>query len=586
MYLDSFLKLGLKQDDILEFFSGEAFQPWNRFGNVHGTWGGQGLLSMEWIDQQFDLQKKIVARMVELGITPILPGFPGFVPSALKKAHPDADIVNAPLWSGFPKNNTGTLFLSPNDPIYAELQKHFIETQIEEFGNVTNIYTIDQFNEISPASTDIKYFSDISKSTYDGITAGNPAAIWLMQGWLFYNNPQLWTQERVDAYLGGPPNKNDMIILDLYSESEPQWQRVSSYSGRPWIWCELHDFGGNQALYGKITNVTQNSVQALKDSDSLVGYGLTPEGYEGNEVVYDLMLDQAWETSPIDTEAYFETWVKNRYSAAGEIPQNVYAAWELLRQHAYDVKDNVIPAVGISVYQIVPALTGLTNRIGHYPPPTALHYDPKVMKDIWQLLHNATTESPALLSVPTFHMDFVDVTRQVMGNAFIDIYTDLVDGFNSSDNASEIHRLGTNMLSFLKDLDTTLNTDEHFTLKKWLDDAGSWGRSTGALDEMAFNARSQVTVWGVVSDLDDYAAKAWSGLVRSYYGQRWKIFIDSLVDAKEQNIALDEDAMNKKIRDFEISWQYRGYKSETCDKKQDIRDVVRKLVKRWPDVFA
>lgn len=333
IYLESFLQLGLKQDDILQFFSGEAFQPWNRFGNIHGTWGGQRQLSLEWINQQFDLQKKIVARMVELGITPILPGFPGFVPSALKRLRPNADIVNAPLWGGFPANNTGTLFLSPNDSTYAELQKLFIENQIKEFGNVTNVYTIDQFNEISPSSGDIQYLSDISKGTYDGITAGNPAAIWLMQGWLFYNNPTLWTQERVDAYLGGPPNKDDMIILDLYSESEPQWHRVNSYSGRPWIWCELHDFGGNQGLYGKITNVTQNSVQALKDSGSLVGYGLTPEGYEGNEITYDLMLDQAWEASPIESEKYFKSWTRNRYAAAGEIPNNVYAAWELLRKY-------------------------------------------------------------------------------------------------------------------------------------------------------------------------------------------------------------------------------------------------------------
>ncbi|XWW98091.1 hypothetical protein V2A60_006087 [Cordyceps javanica] len=587
IFLDSFLQLGMEQDDILDFFSGEAFQPWNRFGNIHGTWGGEGGLSIEWINQQFELQKRIVARMVELGITPVLPGFPGFVPAALKKLRPDADIVHAPVWANVPENNTATLFLNPTDKTYAELQNLFIKNQIKEFGNITNVYTVDQFNEINPSSGDTKYITDVSSSTYEGITAANPAAIWLMQGWLFYSSQSFWTQQRVDAYLAGPPGKDDMIILDLFSELEPQWQRTMSYSGRPWIWCELHDFGGNQALYGRVTNVTQNSVQALGESKSLVGYGLTPEGYEGNEVVYDLMLDQAWEAAPINTADYFRTWTRNRYSAAESIPEDVFSAWEQLRLHAYDVQDDVVASVGVSIYQLFPSLEGLTNRTGHFPPPTVLPYDPNAMKSIWRLLYNSTIDAPGLLKVPAFHLDFVDVTRQVLGNAFIKIYTELVNEFQANANATLIRNLGNSMLSFIKDIDTTLNTDKHFTLRQWLDSAKHWGQSTGAPDAVAFNARSQVTVWNSKSSiLDDYAAKAWSGLVRSYYGKRWEIFIDSLVSAREHGTALNETAMKDKIHQFEISWQYRGYNSETCDKIQDIRDVAKSLIKRWPAAFT
>ncbi|OAA53336.1 Alpha-N-acetylglucosaminidase [Cordyceps fumosorosea ARSEF 2679] len=587
IFLDSFLQLGLAQDDILAFFSGEAFQPWNRFGNIHGTWGPQRRLSLAWIDQQFALQKKIVARMVELGITPVLPGFPGFVPAALKTLRPDADVVDAPAWVDVPANNTATAFLNPTDKTYAELQKLFIANQVEAFGNVTNVYTVDQFNEINPKSGDAKYITDVSASTYAGITAANPAAIWLMQGWLFYSSQGFWTQQRVDAYLAGPPGKNDMVILDLFSESEPQWQRTRSYADRPWIWCQLHDFGGNQALHGKITNVTQNSVQALRESPSLVGYGLTPEGYEGNEVVYDLLLDQAWQASPIDTADYFRTWARNRYAGSGTIPEGVFSAWEQLRQHAYDVRDNVLPSVGVSVYQLFPALEGLANRTGHWPAPTALQYPPNVMKNIWHLFHNASLDAPGLLQVPAFHLDFVDVTRQALGNAFADIYTNLVDEFQAGANATVIRDLGKSMLSFLKDLDTALNTDAHFTLKQWLDSAKSWGESTSAPEDVAFNARSQVTVWSTESRLlDDYAAKAWSGLVRSYYGKRWGIFIDGLVRAREHDVALDEKALGDKIRQFEVSWQYRGYNSETCDKAQDIQQVAKSLMKRWPAAFA
>lgn len=292
------------------------------------------------------------------------------------------------------------------------MHKSLIEFQIKEFGNITNVYTIDQFNEINPGSDSIKALANIC-----GITAANPAAIRLMQGWLFYNGKSFWTQERAEAYLSGPPRKDDMLLLDLYSESQPQWQRTKSYAGRPWIWCELHDFGGNQAFYGAISSVTENSVAALAESDTLVGYGLTPEGYEGNEIVYDLILDQAWEILPIDTEKYFQKWTSLRYGAEESIPEELFKAWELLRDNAYDVKDAAIPTVGVSIYQIMPSLEGLTNRIGHYPPPTALPYGPMIMKEVWRLFYNATRKIPQLLAMPSFHLDFVDVIRQLMGNA-------------------------------------------------------------------------------------------------------------------------------------------------------------------------
>jgi alpha-N-acetylglucosaminidase len=37
----------------------------------------------------------------------------------------------------------------------------------------------------------------------------------------------------------------------------------------------------------------------------MVGYGLSPEGQEGNEIVYNLLLDQAWSSTPLDTQVYF-----------------------------------------------------------------------------------------------------------------------------------------------------------------------------------------------------------------------------------------------------------------------------------------
>jgi len=38
----------------------------NIVGNLAGSWGGE--LPFSWVDQQYALQKQIIARMVELGM--------------------------------------------------------------------------------------------------------------------------------------------------------------------------------------------------------------------------------------------------------------------------------------------------------------------------------------------------------------------------------------------------------------------------------------------------------------------------------------------------------------------------------------
>ena len=36
-----------------------------------------------------------------------------------------------------------------------------------------------------------------------------------------------------------------LVMLDLYAEVQPQWARTEGFYGAPFIWCMLHNFGGN-----------------------------------------------------------------------------------------------------------------------------------------------------------------------------------------------------------------------------------------------------------------------------------------------------------------------------------------------------
>ncbi|CAG2067091.1 unnamed protein product [Timema podura] len=77
-----YIQLNLTSDDINNHFTGPAFLAWGRMGNIRG-WAGP--LSPSWHNHTLILQRRILARMRELGIVPILPAFAGHVPRAFQK---------------------------------------------------------------------------------------------------------------------------------------------------------------------------------------------------------------------------------------------------------------------------------------------------------------------------------------------------------------------------------------------------------------------------------------------------------------------------------------------------------------------
>ena len=82
-----------------------------------------------------------------------------------------------------------------------------------------------------------------------------------------------------------------MIILDLNSEAQPVWIHTDSYFGKPFIWCLLHNYGGNRGIYGDLDTIaTQPVIARLTKGSTMIGTGMTPEAIEQNPVMYDLMV--------------------------------------------------------------------------------------------------------------------------------------------------------------------------------------------------------------------------------------------------------------------------------------------------------
>ncbi len=137
-------QLGLTKTEIAAYFTGPAFLPWNRMGNVDKY---AGPLPEGYLRQSESLQKKILGRMRELGMHPIVPGFSGYVPKAVERIYPHARIIAMKSWAGFP-GKYGTYMLSPLSKHFVEIGRRFIQEYRKIYG-YTHFYLADAFNEMA-----------------------------------------------------------------------------------------------------------------------------------------------------------------------------------------------------------------------------------------------------------------------------------------------------------------------------------------------------------------------------------------------------------------------------------------------------
>lgn len=516
-------------------------------------------------------------------MTPILPAFTGFVPRALADVHPNATVVNGSQWEEFPTEYTNSTFLEPSDPLFSEIQKIVLTKQLDYYGNITQFYTLDQYNENDPFSGNLEYLRNVTHGTWQSLKAANPGAVWVMQGWLFTSNEDFWTNERIEAYLSGVEEDQDMLILDLFSESQPQWQRTDSYYGKPWIWNELHDYGGNQGLYGQIDNVTINPIEALANSSSLVGFGLTPEGQEGNEIMYSLLLDQAWSATSVDTATYFHDWVRTRYTGRNNsIPSQLYTAWELLRTSSYNNTNLKSNAVSKAIFELAPNTTHMTNRTGHHP--TTINYDRSTVVEAWKNMYSAAEEDGHLWTNAAYQHDFVDITRQVYSDAFAFEYTALMEAWNSSSSSNPNGTFKAHadaLVLLLGTLDPLLSTLPQFNLAPWIASARALApsNSTNAstiADFYEYNARNQITQWGPDGEINDYGSKSWGGLVGDYYLPRWLVFLAYLANVAPDEY--DDGVVRERIKGVETGFQVAGSGLGIRTSTGDVRSVVESAV--------
>ena len=239
--------LGLSDRQISEFFVGPAFLPFGWMGCLDG-WCGP--LPDSWIQKRAALERKILARERELGMTPVLQGFTGHVPAGLANLFPRAELRRLPSWCGF----APTHFVDPQDPLFVRIGKLFIEEQTRQFGT-DHLYASDTFIEMQPPSSDPQFLAGMGKAVYDAMRAGDPQAIWVLQGWLFVNNPPFGSRRRAGLVRAVPDDRLSRSTF-IAKARRPGRRRMPLRKAVDLV--RHQNFGGTVSLHGALPRMAED----------------------------------------------------------------------------------------------------------------------------------------------------------------------------------------------------------------------------------------------------------------------------------------------------------------------------------------
>ena len=531
------LKLGYSEEEVGKFIAGPAFLAWWEMNNLEG-WGGP--LPLNWYKQQEALQKKILARMKEMGMKPVLPGYCGMVPHDAKQKL-GLNVTDAGRWNSYQRPAN----LSPTDSRFAEIADLYYKELTRLYGK-SDYYSMDPFHESgNDAAVD---YGKAGEALMSAMKRANPHAIWVVQGWNENPRPQMIANLKV----------GDLLVLDLFSESRQNFKdfctgentsgtgkkdsgtskKEGIYGKHQWLFCLLENFGGNVGLHGRMDQLLNNFYLATGKKDtpkqensslltlhsSLKGWGFTMEGSENNPVMFELMSELPWRAEKITKEDWIREYCYARY---GVHDATIEKAWILLAQSIYNCpKGNIQQGTHESIFCARPSLNSYQVSTWSL---MSNYYDPEDTRQAAILL---TSVAEKYQGNNNFEYDLVDICRQALADQGRKQYLKTMADYKSF-SRQEFKKDSNRFLKMILLQDKLLGTRQEFRLGHWIEEARNLGKTAEEKDLYEWNARVQITTWGnrICTDnggLHDYGHKEWQGLLKDFYYLRWSTFMKSL----------------------------------------------------------
>lgn len=479
--------------------------------------------------------------MEQLGMTPVLQGYVGFVPAdfAENVRMKGLKLIPQGEWVNFKR----PWIVDPTCEAFPKLAEDWYRSLRKVYGISGKMFGGDLFHE--GGSKGNINVTQAAEAVQKAMQKASPGSTWVIQAW--GGNPSR-------ELLNGMDPKH-ALVLQLTKDMADGGKNLRTFDGIPWVWCELSNFGGNTGMYGGIPLLSRLGSDLSAHMDKgLTGMGVLSEGLETNPLHYALFCDRLWTLEDIPVKEWLRQYALQRY---GKAPESVV--------HALGVLSS-------SIYSTVRSQEGCTESIVCARPAWNVrkastwssgerYYRLGDIVSAARDYLKAANEQPSLVKEETFRYDLVDLVRQVLADAAFYQLQRVRAAFDARDVTGYKKQVQV-FLSLITDMDAVLATDRQFLLGTWQEKALNWGETRQEKALMDRSAKMLLTTWidQAPRALNDYSNRQWAGLVADFYLPRWKNFFESQLEVltgKKDRAAADASFLDKTVRE-ELSFAGNG----------------------------
>lgn len=531
VYADLYRSMGLSDEVIRKYESGPAYSPFQQIGCVNGVHSNPYFF--KYADKRKALNHDLLNMFHKLGITPIAPGFTGFVPEELKDVEEYKDIkLVQTQWSG----NWNHVIDPSSGDTFKNIQKKYIQLYEAEYGP-QDFYVVDSFNEVTfPGNKHpFKQFAhDFATQTHLGIEEGTKnhvkgSAVWVMQGWTigwFRYTSEMWSYDFFHEFFKDVPD-DKVLLMDeavdynahLWAESygdarpnfvyfkEPNNPNAQSFDGKMWSYSTIPSMGANTGINGDIKWYASAGPEALKlaNNGHLYAYGNSTEGIDNAADVQELISDMGWKSESIN----FDEWIKN-YSI------NRYGFWNNDLKTFWDLKCKSLNGHQEDHIQFT---------MQTYGKQTSRFELTETIARSFKVFAKIAKERREDNSTKLFIDDLYSIA------ALYDTFrvSDILNEVNTYSTHSRIKQGLNYVRKYMPRIDRIIATHSSDRMARWIKWARQWGDNVAEKTYYASDAKMQIT-WWMNEGLNNYAAKIWSGLVGGYYQKKAEWILDKSLE--------------------------------------------------------
>lgn len=559
VWLKTLTDLGMKEDLALACISGPAFWGWQLYNCFDGY---LPQASKESVDKRIELGRKIFEREKQLGMHPLMHGYSGYVSRNYIQAKLRARLNKTDEWCCFPAQYQ----ISALDTNFHRIGTLYYKNLGLLLGEGT-FFLADPFTAHPPVKRDKSFLAGVGNAIYKLIENQGENAKWVIHS----------SSARADLFRTVEHDK--LLVID----SDGMYKQEGC-EDIEFILGSSFNSGDVTAIHGDFSACAGMRF-GNEQAENLVGVGAFSDGAYSNELYRQ--FSYAAMCGETDADKWIETYVKNRYKtdspaaleAVKLLKNSCWKSGQSAREHASAVCTR--PSTQLRHAAVGDSGSDISYKIAD------------VFKAAQKLLE-------AMGSTREYELDVIDVLRQALSDLANTVCKKALDGYKTK-NVSMFEENTNLFLGIIEDMDRLMMTKKEFALPHYLKLAAASGTNAEESQNFEINVLAQTTMFGPMKEnvLYDTCWKEWGGMLKTFYGVRWRAMFEYLaanfkkfrrIPEKTKTQVFDRDTylgsdFNIRLSKVEKAWIGEYAPDNDAVEKEDTLDVANELIAKYAPNF-